>query len=43
MLWIFAKKVEGGEHLCSSGFDEGFYDLIGEIVHSLVDLGDSRL
>jgi hypothetical protein len=42
MLWIFVKKVEGGEQLHFSGFDVGFYDLTRETIHSLVDLGNSR-
>jgi hypothetical protein len=37
MLCIFVKKVEGGKQLNFSGFDEGFYDLTREIIHSLVD------
>jgi hypothetical protein len=39
MLWIFVKKVEEGKQLHFSGFDED--DLIGKIVHSSIDLGDS--
>jgi hypothetical protein len=37
MFWIFVKKVEGGEQLHFSGFDEGFYDLIGDGIHSSID------
>ncbi len=42
MLWIFVKKVEGGEQLHSNRFDEAFYDLIGKTVNSLIDLRDYR-
>jgi hypothetical protein len=42
MLWIFVKKVEGGEQLHFSGFDEVFYDLTTEIVHSSYDSRDSK-
>jgi hypothetical protein len=41
MLWIFVIKVEGEKQLHFSEFDEGFYDLVGETVHSSIDLGDS--
>jgi hypothetical protein len=37
MLWIFVKKIEGGKQLHFSRFDEGFYDFIGKIIHSLID------
>jgi hypothetical protein len=40
MLWIFVKKVEGGEQLHFSGFDEGFYDLTRNTIQSLVDSRD---
>jgi hypothetical protein len=42
MFRIFVKKLEGGEQLQSSGFDEGFYDFIGETVHSSIDSRDSK-
>jgi hypothetical protein len=37
MFWIFVKIVEGGGQLHFSRFDEGFYDLIGDGVHFLID------
>jgi len=42
MFQIFVKKLEGGKQLHSSGFDESFYDLIGETVHSSIDSRDSK-
>jgi hypothetical protein len=40
MLWIFVKKVEVGEQVNFSGFDEGLYDLTRKTIQSLVDSRD---
>ncbi len=43
MFWLFVKKVEGGKQLHFSRFDESFHDLTRQTIHSLIDLGDSKL
>ncbi len=42
MFWLFVKKVEIGKQLHFNRFGEGFHDLTGETIHSLVDSGDSK-
>jgi hypothetical protein len=37
------QKNEGGEQLPFSRFDEGFYDFIGETIHSSIDSRDSKV